>query len=139
MVYCQKCNSWNNDKNNFCGNCGAKLVEPANYCPDCDLSFHNAENFCTVCGKKLVVKSKWQDKPVDPGSYILRYDVKKDSPVVDDRSKGAEFTEGKTDHELEEELDFVTAKLEDCQKSGDYMMSYYKEKKRILENALRRY
>ena len=35
------------------------------------------------------------------------------------------------------ELDFVTRKLEDCQKSGDYMMSYYKGKKEILEKALK--
>lgn len=113
MVYCPNCNSWNNDINNFCGNCGAKLEEPANYCPDCDLSFRNNENFCTVCGKKLVVKSKWREKPADQSSYIVRYDFKKDSPVVDDRPKGAEFTEGKDVGELLTELEFVTAKLED--------------------------
>ena len=34
------------------------------------------------------------------------------------------------------ELKFVTSKYEDCKKTGDYMTTYYKDKKDILERLL---
>lgn len=148
MVYCHNCNSWNNDNNKFCGNCGTKLKEPENYCPYCDITFHGGENFCTECGTKLIAKSQhimststrpshFRDKPADARSYNIRYSVdKKDSVVsIDYSSPDAEFA-GKTQEELEMELRFVTNKYEDCKKTGDYMTTYYKDKKEILERLL---
>ena len=58
MVYCPKCNEYNDDKNKFCENCGFKLPETENYCPECDILYYPSKNFCPECGIKLIAKSK---------------------------------------------------------------------------------
>lgn len=152
-------------KENFSNKNDEKVLDRANYCPNCNVTYHGKEKFCRICKTKLIIRSEYnpqnnisrdqtpQTKPTTPKNNIstvkrtppkstIRESNKvsvgkyKNNPVTDDRPKGAEFTDGKTKEELKMELDFVTRKLEDCQKSGDYMMSYYKGKKEILEKAL---
>ena len=152
-------------KENFINQNDKKVLDHTNYCPNCNVTYHGKEKFCRICETKLIVKSEYtpqnnisrdqtlQTKPTTPKNSIstvkrtkpsknpTRKSSKfngqyKKSPLIDERPKGAEFTDGKTREELKMELDFVTRKLEDCQKSGDYMMSYYKGKKEILERAL---
>jgi len=152
-------------KENYSNQNDEKVLDRANYCPNCNVTYHGKEKFCRICKTKLIVRSEYnpqnnisteqtpQTKPTTPTnniptgkrtqsktdiqkSYKVSVGQNKNNPVTDDRPKGAEFTDGKTKGELQMELDFVTRKLEDCQKSGDYMMSYYKGKKEILEKAL---
>ena len=60
---------------------------------------------------------------------------RKDTVSITHNSPADEYR-FKSRKELETELRFVTSKYEDCRKSGDYMASYYKEKKEILERLL---
>ena len=162
MKRCPKCHYPNDDENKFCRECGTKLNKPKNYCPNCDRIFTSGEKFCVECGTKLIAKSQspirttptrlasgyrsnstpTRSPPVrDKPASIKSYNVKKDIPKKDTfgyishDSPTAEF-EGKTQEELEMELKFVTSKYEDCKKTGDYMTTYYKDKKDILERLL---
>ena len=154
MKYCPKCNYPNDDENKFCRECGTKLDALKNYCPNCDRIFSHGEKFCTECGTKLIAKSQHRtiinptksppvrDEPVSIDSNNFKLKVKQDIPkdtfgYIGHDSPTAEFN-GKTQEELEMELKFVTSKYEDCKKTGDYMTTYYKDKKDILERLLGR-
>jgi len=62
MVRCPRCQTWNNDKNKFCKNCGFQLPEPENYCPECDKTYSSlSTKFCPECGTKLISRSQHEE------------------------------------------------------------------------------
>ena len=150
MKHCPKCNYPNDDENKFCRECGTKLGSLKNYCPNCDRIFARGEKFCVECGTKLIAKSQSpiritptksppvRDKPASVKSYHVKKDIPKDTFGYIGRDPPTAEFKGKTQEELEMELKFVTSKYEDCKKTGDYMTTYYKDKKDILERLLGR-
>lgn len=58
MIECPNCQNLNDENNQFCGKCGAKLPNPK-YCPKCN--YHSyTDDFCTKCGEKLVSKERYE-------------------------------------------------------------------------------
>jgi len=57
MIECPNCKNLNDEDNQFCGKCGAKLPNPK-YCPRGH--YHSfTDDFCTKCGEKLISKVKY--------------------------------------------------------------------------------
>lgn len=120
MVYCSNCDEYFSIhalySDIYCPKCGKALK-----CPECSSPIDANAKTCSSCGALFSNEDEdYYSNPVVPT----------------DGMPGAEFIEGKSKAKLEMELQFVTRALEDCQKTGDYMVSYYGEKKKILERAL---
>ena len=138
--YCPNCDRIFNYGEKFCVECGTKLIAksqshiritPTRSPPVKDKPTSGYRNKPTTTRSSPV-----RDKPASINSYRVKQDIPKDTfGYIGHDSPTAEF-EGKTAEELEMELEFVTSKYEDCKKTGDYMTTYYKDKKDILERLL---
>ena len=58
MIECPNCKNLNEEENQFCGKCGAKLPD-AKYCPKGHYHSYN-DDYCTKCGTKLVSKAEYE-------------------------------------------------------------------------------
>lgn len=68
MINCLNCKNPNDEDNQFCGKCGAKLPNPK-YCPNGH--YHSYENdFCIKCGEKLVSKEEYEKISQKIGSLL---------------------------------------------------------------------
>lgn len=138
--YCPNCDRIFTYGEKFCVECGTKLIAksqshiritPTRSPPVKDKPTSGYRNKPTTTRSSPV-----RDKPASINSYHVKKDIPKDTfGYIGRDSPTAEF-EGKTQEELEMELKFVTSKYEDCKKTGDYMTTYYKDKKDILERLL---
>ena len=154
--FCRECGTKLNKPKNYCPNCDRIFTSGEKFCVECGTKLiAKSESTIRITptrsrpvrdnpasgyrSKPTPTRSHpVRDKPVSIDSYNVkvRQDIPKDTfGYIGRDSPTAEF-EGKTREELELELRFVTSKYEDCKKTGDYMTTYYKDKKDILERLL---
>lgn len=84
---CNKCGFENSLSNNFCGNCGNKLIIEPVICSNCGFKNENPSNYCGRCGQ-LLNSNIQQEKNhqyafnEDTEDYNISNNIKKDSKEV---------------------------------------------------------
>lgn len=78
-ISCPKCGTQNLAGQQFCGNCGAKLVietpKQTVACPKCGSQNPTGQQFCGVCGTKLTAVMPQQDMGKTMDSLLSRSHV----------------------------------------------------------------
>lgn len=85
MINCPNCENLNDEDNQFCGKCGAKLPNPK-YCP---LGHYKSytDDFCTKCGEKLISKEEYEEISQKISSLLQKAREFKDKKDCDEALK----------------------------------------------------